>query len=97
MRDTILKMLEELGADVSYTDWTSLEVEDNTYISVYFNDFDGFDEDWSEIDREYDDPSKVEKMLNFLEENCSSKEDDFYTRYYFDGFYVKVGYSSYDI
>lgn len=94
MKNTIINKLEELGADVIYTDFT--DSKDN-YISVDFNDFDGFDEDWSEIDREYDNPQKVAEMSKFLEDNCSSKEDDFYTTYHFDGFDVVVGYTSYDI
>lgn len=94
MKNTIFEMLEDLGNDVIYFDLTDTV---DHYISIDFNDFDGFDDDWGEVDRDYDNPEKVDGMLEFLEKHCSSKEDGYYTIYHFDGFDVQVGYTSYDI
>ncbi len=93
MKNTIIKMLEELGADVVYTDFTDVA----NYISVDIDDFEGFDENWREVERELNNPQKVDDFIDFLENNCFSKEGDFYTTYHFDGFNVKLGYTSYDI
>lgn len=90
MKNIILGMLKELGADVCYNDF-----EDT--ISVDFNDFAGFDENYSEIDREYTNPQLVNAMISFLETRCDYIEGDLYTTYHFIDFTVVVGYTSYDI
>lgn len=90
--EEIMAELEKLGDDVTvYAD------EEKEMIDVTFEDFEGFDDDWCEIEREYDNPEAVENFLEMLEAECISKEDDFYKKYFFDGFYVEIGYSSYDI
>lgn len=66
-------------------------------ISIDFHDFEGFDEDWDEIMRDYDDPDAVEAFEEMLRDNALSVDDGFYTTYHFEGFDVKVGYTSYDI
>ena len=71
--------------------------ERGTELRVDLVDFIGFDEDWNEIYREYDHPEEVEEFEEMLERECLSQEGDFYTTYYFDGFSVTLGYSSYDI
>ena len=95
MKNTIIKKLEELGNDVVYFDFT--DNSERTRIEVDFNDFVGFDEDWCEVLREFDNPVGVEEFEKFLERNCNSSVEGFYSIYNFDGFYVQVGYTSYDI
>ena len=88
--EKVLEMAEALGNDAIVFDF-------NHQISVDFNDFEGFDEHWSEIMRDYDDPDAVEAFEEMLRSEALSIDDDFYTTYHFDGFTVKVGYTSYDI
>jgi hypothetical protein len=64
---------------------------------VELNDFEGFDEDWSEIYREYDNPEAVERFKKMLENECIFKEGDLYVVYHFKDFDVQLGYSSFDI
>ena len=71
--------------------------DDGYCLHVTLEDFEGFDSNWDEIIREYDDPKAVEAFLEMLEAECVSFEDDFYVTYHFNGFDVCVGYSSYDI
>ena len=95
MMEKIIAMLEELGADVYYSvrDYE----EEGVTLAVTIDDFEGFDEDWSEIMRELDDEEAVDAFLEWLEEHCISHEGDFYTYYQFEGFEVQIGYSSFDI
>lgn len=86
----ILKMLNDLGDDAYVHEY-------NGKISVDFNDFEGFDEDWSEVMRDYDNPEKVQQVIDTLQRTAITIKDDFYTTYYFEDFSVTVGYTSYDI
>ena len=88
--EKMIEMLEALGADALYS-------VIGTTIHVDLNDFEGFDEDWDEIMRDYDNPKAVEAFEEMLERECLSQEGDFYTTYHFDDFSVKLGYTSYDI
>lgn len=87
---TILEMANALGEDAIVFDTPN-------HISIDFNDFEGFDANWSEIMRDYDNPVAVKAFEDFLNENALSVDDDFYTDYHFNGFTVTVGYTSYDI
>ena len=84
------KAIEDLGDDATL--WVHDDVLD-----VTFEDFEGFDDDWDEVMREYDDEDAVDAFIEMLERECVAKEGDFYATYLFDGFKVKVGYASYDI
>ncbi len=89
-REQILEMANALGNDAIVLNLTD-------HISVDFNDFEGFDDEWEEIMRDYDDEEAVEAFEEMLRKEALSVEDGFYTVYHFDGFDVKVGYTSYDI
>lgn len=88
--EMMMRTLETLGEDVTYC-------EIGHVIHVTIEDFEGFDDDWSEVTREYDDSEAVERFEEMLEVECSSHEGDFYEVYHFDGFDVCLGYASYDI
>ena len=88
--EMMMATLEALGEDVSF------DVDDMVF-DVTLQDFEGFDEDWSEVSREYDHPDAVDAFLEMLETECESSEGDFYFTYHFDGFDVELGYASYDI
>ena len=92
MREQLVSMLRELEKtnDVFF-------YEDGEDIEFDFNDWDGFDEDYNEIDREYINKELVSKVENFLEMNCKEQLGDLYKEYLFDTFSVTVGYSSFDI
>jgi hypothetical protein len=90
--EKMVAMLEALGQDVYYDYY-----EKNHKFDVTLYDFEGFDDDWDEIYRDYDDPEAVEHFLDVLEEESLSCEGDYYETYYFDGFSVQIGYSSFDI
>lgn len=90
-REMMVAAIEALGADASM--WE----RSDGMIDVTLEDFEGFDEDWSEIDREYDDEEAVDAFLEMLEAECSSQEGDFYVVYHFEDFDVQLGYASFDI
>lgn len=89
-REMMVAAVEALGADASL--WETKDTLD-----VTLEDFEGFDDDWSEVDREYDDEEAVDAFLEMLERECVSQEGDFYVVYHFEGFDVQVGYASFDI
>ena len=88
--ELITNQLDRISADSCY------DVTDN-HIDLTIDDFDGFDEDWNEIDREFVDEDLVDEILEWLEENADSVDGDFYRYYYFGGIVVEVGYTSFDI
>lgn len=88
--EQVLKMAEALEDDARVYDFEDC-------IHVDFNDFIGFDNNWSEIFRDYDNPKAVEAFEEMLKAEAEEVDEDFYTTYCFKGFFVKVGYTSYDI
>lgn len=70
---------------------------DGNEVALTINDFEGFDENWCEVDREFVDEDAVDEVLEWLEENADRKEGDFYQSYYFGDIEVCVGYTSFDI
>lgn len=89
MLEQIIAMLVELGDSVSYS------VREG-FIDVTVEDFEGFDDDWCEVDAEYDDDA-VDFFFEWLEEHCDSHEGDYYHYYYFGDLEVEIGYASMDI
>lgn len=89
-REMMMDALVALGADASWYEYDGV-------FRVELQDFDGFDDDWDEVDRDYDDPEAVEAFLDMLDASCLSHEGDYYVDYHFDGFDVHLGYASYDI
>lgn len=89
MLEVVVNMLKELGEDVSY-----IMVREELHVTI--EDFDGFDEDWSEIDREYNEEA-VEGFVEWLEAQAQEVEGDYYKYYHLEGVVVCVDYASYDI
>ena len=85
----MMEMLEAIrkAGDAVYS------VHHDTYW-VTVLDFDGFDENWSEVMRDYADEEQVEEFEDWLEEHASSVEDGYY---HFEGFSVHLGYACDDI
>ena len=88
--EMMMAVVEGLGADAEM--WLSDGV-----LHVDLQDFEGFDDDWSEVEREYDDEEAVGAFLEMLEAECFSSEGDYYKDYQFDGFVVRLGYASFEI
>lgn len=69
----------------------------NLFVDIDLCDFAGFDDDWEEVMRDFNDEKAIDALLDWLTDSCVSQEDDYYTYYYFDGFTVRIGYTSMDI
>ena len=88
--EMMMAVVEGLGADAEM--WLS-----DGILRVDLQDFEGFEDDGSEIYRKYDDEEAVDAFLEMLEAECFSSEGDYYEDYQFDGFVVRLGYASFDI
>ena len=88
--ENITAQLDRISEDSWY------DIDDNR-INLTIDDFEGFDDNWREIDREFVDADAVEEVLDWLEENADSAEGDFYEYYHFGDIVVEVGYTSFDI
>ena len=94
MMEIIIAMLEKMVEDVDYY---VREIDgEKPELIITVDDFEGFDEDWSEIMRDYDEEA-VDGLIEWLEEHCISEDGDFYSYYHFEEFDVELGYSSFDI
>ena len=87
-REKMINMINDLKNDAIYFEYKGI---------IDLDDFEGFDENWDEQFREYDDADAVENFLDTLEKEALEIDEDYYTTYKFDGFSVKLGYTSYDI
>lgn len=85
---TILTRLAQSG-DASWS------VNDHAF-RVDLNDFEGFDDDWSEVMRDYEDPDMVEALMEILDQ-ANDSDGGFYETFFFDDCTLKLGYTSYDI
>ena len=88
--ETIIAQLDRISADSWY------DVNDN-YIELTIDDFEGFDANWNEVEREFVDEEVVAEVLNWLRENADSIDDNLYRYYHFGDIVVEVGYTSFDI
>ena len=94
MMEIIIAMLEKMVEDVDYR---VREIDgEKPELVITVDDFEGFDDDWSEVMREYD-VEAVDGLIEWLEEHCISEEDDLYSYYHFEDFDVQLGYTSFDI
>lgn len=91
-REMVMELLAMAGADLDVYEYT-----DGSQISVTVEDFEGFDDDYNEIDRELDNAELVESIESQLAKSALSVFDDFYRCFEFDGFTVVWGYASFDI
>ena len=89
-----LEMITEKLDTIAQDSWYSVG---NNAIILTINDFEGFDENWNEVDREFVDEDAVDEVLEWLEENADRVEGDFYQSYFFGDIEVCVEYTSFDI
>ena len=90
-REMVLELLASAGDDLMVDTLSDGDVE------VVVQDFDGFDDDWSEIDRELDDPDLVDDLYDQLSAAALSASGDYYRYFDFGDFVVVWGYASFDI
>ena len=69
---------------------------DGTYV-LTLEDFEGFDDDWNEVEREYVNEKAVDALLKWLEANYTERKSDLYIHYVFPDFRLTLGYASFDI
>ena len=85
------KMVEACGVDAILE-----RHSDGTY-ALALEDFDGFDDDWNEVEREYVNEEAVDALLKWLEANYTERKPDLYIHYVFPDFRLTLGYASFDI
>ena len=90
--EEIIERVKTLGEDADYYEYTS-----GTLLTIIFNDFDGFDENWNEIDREYDNPEAVEQLITDIAEAAENVIEGYINTYDFGTFAVKIEFTSMDI
>lgn len=89
--EMVLELLASAGDDLM------VDVDSDGDVDVVVQDFEGFDDDWSEVMRDLDDDDLIDSIEEQLSAECISEEGDFYHYYHFDGFSVCWGYASFDI
>ena len=95
MFDTIYTILNRLETSNDVTGFWEPD-EGTTHFDVTLNDFDGFDEEWNEIDRDWADPEMVKAFYEVLD-TAERTEGDYYVTYYWADCSLTLGYTSYDI
>jgi len=85
--ENIVSELEKVG-DISVYDF------EDGLIELIIEDFEGFDNDWCEIEREYINPELVNKIEELANKIGSG---DFYIKFELEGKEFILGYASYDI
>ena len=90
-REMVVEMLNALGEDAIYS------MTKDGDIRVEFQDFEGFDDDWNEVDREYDDEEAVDAFFEYLEDKALEVSGDYYRYFKMDGFTVIIGWASMEI
>lgn len=91
-REMVMELLATAGDDLSI--W---EYSDGVRISVTVEDFEGFEEDGTEVYRDLDNEDLVDSIEEQLEVSALSVSGDFYRYFEFDGFTVVWGCASFDI
>ena len=86
------EMIDACGVDVFV--WTK---DNGNCIRIDIDDFEGFDENGKEVFREYENSNAIDELMIALKQNAIKIDEDFYLTYYFEGFNVCVGFTSFDI
>lgn len=60
-------------------------------------DFEGFDKNWNEVEREYENEEAVDALLKWLEANYTERKSNLYIHYAFPDFRLTLGYASFNI
>ena len=90
--EKLLEMLEK-SKNLGDVDYYTCENE----LNIDFNDFDGFDDEWNEIERKYNNENLVNQILNYIETNAILIKDSLYQTYQLNDKIIVIGYTSFDI
>lgn len=93
MLEMIVEMMEQVMAHGD----GHLAVDEDGDMEFMVYDFEGFDDDWSEVDHEFADRELVDRVLDLLEQEADEVEGDYYMYYHFGDVVVELSYSSFDI
>ena len=85
------KLVDACGVDAI------LERHSDGAYALTLEDFEGFDDDWNEVEREYVNEEAVDALLKWLEANCIERKSNLYIHYVFPDFRLTLGYASFDI
>ena len=91
MFNEFMKMVNACGTDAIIE-----RHSDGTYV-LTLEDFDGFDDHWNEIEREFENEEAVDALLAWLEANCTERIANLYVHYVFSDFRLTLGYASFNI
>ena len=91
MFNKFMELVKACGNDVELYHWS-----DGGY-QLTLEDFEGFDDDWNEVEREYVNEKAVDALLDWLEANYTERKSNLYIHYVFPDFRLTFGYSSFDI
>ena len=90
-REMVMELLATADADIDADEFS------DGNIHVIVADFEGFDENWSEIERELVDEDLVISIYKQLEASALSVSGNYYRYFEFDGFTIVWGYASFYI
>lgn len=93
----MLEMLVEMMRQVEANGDGYLDIDAEGDMHFEVNDFEGFADDWSEVDHEFADRELVDRVLDLLEQKADEVEGDYYMYYQFGDVTVVLGCSSFDI
>lgn len=71
------------------------DFEDGCF-DVTLCDFEGFDDNWHEVMRDYENEEMVDVLFKLLD-RAERTEGDFYVTYFFKDCSLELGYTSFDI
>ena len=91
MFNKFMELVKTCGNDVELYHWS-----DGGY-ELTLEDFEGFDDDWNEVEREYVNEEAVDALLKWLEANYTERKSNLYIHYVFPDFRLTLGYASFDI
>lgn len=91
----MFEMLMEMLTRLEDCGDVMMDEDSRGFLDVTFMDFEGFDDDWCEVMREYEDDDTVEAVFELLQ-GCPS-DGGFYCIYDVEGRQIRVGFASYDI
>lgn len=92
-----LEILEKMLKELEERDDIIVDRPELYSINITIQDFDGFDEEGAEIEREYNEPEKVENLINWLKDNADSTEKIYYEYFMINTMEICLGYASFDI
>ena len=87
--EMVMELLGTLGDDVDIHVCADV-------VRVTVEDFEGFDDDYEEVDRDFNEDA-VEAVYDKLSDTCISEDGDYYHYFHFEDFTVVWGMASFDI